>query len=113
MSVTTVGTSAIAGYTGPVDGYRYIHRSHILLQGGFFSRLRRVFRRKPKRGSGREKRGKKEVQRNKKCINDPEPTEVVTEVIEKKDTDLHLTAELEGETSAQEMSECNETVTRL
>lgn len=82
-------------------------------KGGFFSRLRRVFRRKPKQGSGREKRGKKEVQRNKKCINDPEPTEVVTEVIEKKDTDLHLTAELEGETSAQEMNECNETVTRL
>ena len=91
--------------------YHCNHRSHILLQGGFFSRLRKVFRKKPKQSSKRDKRGKKE--RNKNVINDPVPTKIVNEVTDEDNAVLHLATELGRETLAQEMNESHETVTRL
>ena len=91
--------------------YHCNHRSHILLQGGFFSRLRKVFRKKPKQSSKRDKRGKKE--RNKNVINDPEPTKIVNEVTDEDNVVLHLATELGRETLSQEMNERHETVTRL
>lgn len=91
--------------------YHCNHRSHILLQGGFFSRLRKVFRKKPKQSSKSDKRGKKE--RNKNVINDPVPTKIVNEVTDEDNAVLHLATELGRETLAQEMNESHETVTRL
>lgn len=111
ISVTTGSTSATESYMEHFNHYHGNHRSHILLQGGFFSRLRKVFRKKPKQSSKRDKRGKKE--RNKNVINDPVPTKIVNEVTDEDNVVLHLATELGRETLAQEMNERHETVTRL
>ena len=109
--MTTGSTSTTESYMEHFNHYHCNHRSHILLQGGFFSRLRKVFRKKPKQSSKRDKRGKKE--RNKNVINDPEPTKIVNEVTDEDNVVLHLATELGRETLAQEMNERHETVTRL
>lgn len=111
ISVTTGSTPTTESYMEHFNHYHCNHRSHILLQGGFFSRLRKVFRKKPKQSSKRDKRGKKE--RNKNVINDPEPTKIVNEVTDEDNAVLHLATELGRETLAQEMNERHETVTRL
>lgn len=83
--------------------YHCNHRSHILLQGGFFSRLRKVFRKKPKQSSKRDKRGKKE--RNKNVINDPEPTKIVNEVTDEDNVVLHLATGSRNEWTARDSDE--------
>ena len=107
--MTTGSKSATESYMEHFNHYHCNHRSHILLQGGFFSRLRKVFRKKPKQSSKRDKR----KERNKNVINDPVPTKVVNEVTDEDNVVLHLAAELGRETLAQEMNERHETVTRL